>query len=99
MRATRRNNTPRHTAGPPPLSRRRGGVEVVDDVFATGGSCYKTGLQAAFEVGGDASLDRDGGALAGVLQAKRSRELAQSRLKLLNLGQCDVLFFTRLSGG
>ena len=57
-----------------------------DDYTRPSGQCYNQGVQVAFEVGGDASIDREGNSLLGVLQAKRSADAAQSRIKLINLG-------------
>ena len=56
-------------------------AEVTDDVLTAADSCYKNGLQAAFEVGGPMSPDGH-----GLLQARRSHDLDISRLHLINMG-------------
>mmetsp|Transcript_31519 Transcript_31519/g.56411 ORF Transcript_31519/g.56411 Transcript_31519/m.56411 type:complete len:241 (-) Transcript_31519:65-787(-) len=64
-------------------------VEVMDDVWepiTVGTRCHTNGVQLAFEVGGDDSLDLDGNSALGLVQARRSRELNISRSVLINVG-------------
>jgi len=61
-------------------------ADVADDVSRVSGTCYQNGLQAAFEVGGADSYE-GGQSMRGALQAKRSNDLAISRLTLINVGQ------------
>lgn len=54
---------------------------VTDDQLQTSDTCYKNGLQVAFEVGGPGR-----GEMTGILQAEHSADLAISRLQLMNVG-------------
>ena len=53
-------------------------VDVTDDKMQVSTTCYKNGLQVAFE--------RGGAAASYALQAKRSTNPAESRLQLINIG-------------
>jgi hypothetical protein len=63
-------------------------VEVTDDLWEDvieSNGCYEHGLQLAIEVGGENATRADGKSELGLVQARRSDNLGQSRMVMINV--------------